>query len=1228
MAAMRGPRLQVGSAAWIAEERSSSLQIVDQEVDEFSYSARNELEWLNEHMASIFNENEINFAETFKTPGKLRSKTPGTIRKQNPQESRMPLSDVFTATPNGPKAQPSSQVNRFKSPQLHALSRPSPLGIKPASPRRVAIFSPKAHEPIHAPQDSGYYGSQDNNAMDGYGHPDPEKTPRIAYDPPALSTSTPLRLSPSRSVARESPERTIQVANQDQVARAFATSSQAHDEESSGESDEEENDVDDYVESYTPLHSPTLNMQVDENSDEMRSPSEASSPIRPLGRKSSLNFASLPAREPLAAGKSNGGRTSRTSCLDNGNNRTSYYQRATGGKSLGNLAKHDSLYDDDQDMMDAEEILAEESEKQPLNHTKTYTQRLQDQITMLGKSQSSGGQTKPAPVPTTQHNTATPKSSPQKEPVATTTTPGAFPEDDDDWIDPPKTVEEVQESRPALSKSFTADIMEGIHSKDTIGQSEFTIPKTRQDGRGVSPQRAPAAMKGFHNLLGHGKSSSVATMPTSSLLLSSDNLALTKTTSVTYPNLTISESHLSDTPSKSPSRSFRDSPLKQVKNKLSSILKSSRGLLASSAAISAEGKSMLSPSPSRLAFHLAPSTESLISRPYSFSHGSDTRSMEEAPSPTKPVARRTRASTEREKEEKRREKEAQHMADQMDKLDRVREEEREKARVFSKEQEKIAAMEKQIVSKTQFERPAVKETPNPMRDSPKKTRVVDDGESKQADRDAEVGDALPAAQAASANKSAGPSQPARAKESKRPVKPTKEISIKAKQAPTVIRVNTSSQTSQYHPAGNRISTASHEVTGLSTSQMSTKASKATLQTKPSTQNLKALASVGRAKGLELTAKKKEQEEREAQRRREAKAEMDKKRAAVQEEQRRLDEEKKNAHRQAALEKAKQTRAPPPAVRSQPNGPPDATLLQQKTDSQPARPPSRVAPGMSVSAAAKTGAKRAFGPDTGDEGPGKRPPSRGGPSYQAKDAKRRRTSDAFDDLDAAQPPNIKGPPVRPSGGFKKDLQPKSVFQNGYGNAPHSATRDLFKATVTAQHNSHMKASHPLDMAQISKGPIPFAPNSNGAGSSFKTPARPGTYNGAKSTVKKATRSSPRFQNGETIELPEIQTDDEDEDDETQGMTVAAWADSPDLRRALMRQETMDPTQIFGQPGPLNMEEVFNKSKDKWHKFRQRTSSANWSGLDRLTEDDIRKDMAARDKMRRDGGWSYEMSKDMM
>lgn len=181
-------------------------------------------------------------------------------------------------------------------------------------------------------------------------------------------------------------------------------------------------------------------------------------------------------------------------------------------------------------------------------------------------------------------------------------------------------------------------------------------------------------------------------------------------------------------------------------------------------------------------------------------------------------------------------------------------------------------------------------------------------------------------------------------------------------------------------------------------------------------------------------------------------------------------------------------------------------------------------------------------------------------------------------------------------------------------------------MTAQHNSAVK--QPMDMSHFSKGAIPFAPNPNPAGSSHKTPVRPPVVAGAKSTAKSAKRSSPRFQNGESIELPEIETDDEDEDDDDGHVVTAAWADSPDLRRALARQEVMDPNQIFGPPAPLVMEEVFSKSKDKWHKFRARTSSANWSGSDRLTEEDIRKDLVAREKLRREGAWSYEMSKDLL
>ena len=203
--------------------------------------------------------------------------------------------------------------------------------------------------------------------------------------------------------------------------------------------------------------------------------------------------------------------------------------------------------------------------------------------------------------------------------------------------------------------------------------------------------------------------------------------------------------------------------------------------------------------------------------------------------------------------------------------------------------------------------------------------------------------------------------------------------------------------------------------------------------------------------------------------------------------------------------------------------------------------------------------------------------------------------------------------------------KSLFPSGYANAPPPPA-NLQRATLISQHNlNQSKPAHPMDMAQVSKAPIPFASSSSQANSqSHKTPARPGApANAGKSAGKSAARSSPRYQNGENIELPEINTDSEDDDDDDKDNFVPlAWANSPALRTQLAKQETIDPSEVFGQPGPLNMEEVFPKSKDRFHKFRARTSSANWSGQDRLTEDEVRKDLEARDRVRRQGGWTYD------
>jgi len=128
-----------------------------------------------------------------------------------------------------------------------------------------------------------------------------------------------------------------------------------------------------------------------------QSASEVSSPAKSvLRKKSSLNFASLPAREPLTSKKSMGTRTSRTSHVEQPKSNSSYptlqenhFDKYAVGKSpTGSLLfGHDAegvnigsmkIYEDSQ-------VIEPDPESTKL-HSKTSTQRLHERITMLGKS--------------------------------------------------------------------------------------------------------------------------------------------------------------------------------------------------------------------------------------------------------------------------------------------------------------------------------------------------------------------------------------------------------------------------------------------------------------------------------------------------------------------------------------------------------------------------------------------------------------------------------------------------------------------------------------------------------------------------------------------------------------------------------------------------------------------------------------------------------------------------
>ncbi|OBT91698.2 hypothetical protein VE01_10263 [Pseudogymnoascus verrucosus] len=1272
-------RLQVGSAAWVAEERSSAVQIADAEVEEFTFSARNELDWLNEHMAEIFNENQMNVTEMFKTPGKLRGKTPRTARKRNPLEVRAPLSDIFSASPrqNG-NGSPLRQVyNERQAPKFKVaedLPVPQADFAVPPKPARAGnnIF-----------QDSGYHGSQSTQAAASMVFESQEATQEATqpFTQPWSPSRTPAkanllsvvddvqseeRRTTEGSYESAKEEQTMQVAMEKVATDTAPTPKQPLEmnfdspEQARPESPElksQETAAPALLEKELP-QLPGTEQKEAEVFDEAATPSDGSSPVRQIVRKSSLSFAALPAREPLTTKKSMGNRPSHLE-----QNRTSYYGRGNDDRGFGNE-------EEDEMDVDAAEPAAEPASKAAQAFNKTYTQRLQDQISMLGQSKPN------APRPSksipniaamaAQQQESRPAASPSRTERAFNA-PGAFPEDEDSWIGPPTTAAPSKSfsPRPALTKSYTTEVMEDIRGKESIGGHEFNVPKQRET-RQPSPLREVAQHRP-NGLFGHAKSQSTSVIRSPNKA-HDDKELLKKTISVSNPNPGGEQS-----PPKSPTKSYRESPLKAAKDKLSSILKTSKGLFASSAAASADAMaSTLSPPPGRMAYQASRSMADLMESTHATSIYPSLKTQPSSQSliPESPSKKATiRKAKEKEV------RDAEVMVQQLNKLDREREKEAEKARLFTQqERERVAAMERKVAAQKELkeqerraaaqkeeerrlaaqkeedrriaaqqeqerlaaiqkeeerkalEREALaREAPVPRatRTSPRKTKAQLEAEGKAAAAAAEYADEnVEMTEASSIPQSLSRSQIGRPKEPvKRPLRPTaKQPPTNSRGAPVVIRVNTGSRPFQPSNAALAASlgdslppAAPQPVAGPSRAKQPVRG----LHPKASVDSLKSVSSstTTKVKALEAAARKREQDEREAQRKRDAKAELTSQLESKRNAQRALEKKQE-------LEKAKLNRPPPPPARPNPHA--DKPLPATHRAAEP-EPVHRMNPTMqrpqeesrmnTLQNTTKAPPKR---PMPADEAQSRPTMPRNGPSYHQNDSKRRKTEDEFlDDAMETQPRGAMAPPIRQSTIRQKDIPMKSLFPTGYSAAPSSHT------TVHNAIPQHMqsKPTRPMDMTQTSKAPINFAPNP-----AHKTPARPlgpGHPNG-KSTSKPSAKSSPRYMNGENIELPEIHTDSEDEDSDAGGdFAVPEWANSPNLAAGIMAQEGCDPTSVFGAPGELRMEEVF-RNKERWGKFRQRTSSANWSGTDRLTEEEIQRDLVARERLRREGGWTYGMS----
>jgi len=159
-------------------------------------------------------------------------------------------------------------------------------------------------------------------------------------------------------------------------------------------------------------------------------------------------------------------------------------------------------------------------------------------------------------------------------------------------------------------------------------------------------------------------------------------------------------------------------------------------------------------------------------------------------------------------------------------------------------------------------------------------------------------------------------------------------------------------------------------------------------------------------------------------------------------------------------------------------------------------------------------------------------------------------------------------------------------------------------------------HPGEISKYATGKIPFA-EPNHAPPPAQKPAAPSSAQRPPPVAK----PSPKYPSGESIHLPEIATDSEDEDDSDSEMfPVPQWAQPKALEGILRQQDGMEVDSIFGPIAPFSLEETFKADK-KVKKYRDRTSSANWNGPDGLTQEEIRRDLAERQRLRLNGGWSF-------
>lgn len=586
--------------------------------------------------------------------------------------------------------------------------------------------------------------------------------------------------------------------------------------------------------------------------DDIGSPSDGSTPERPPIRKSSLTFASLPAREPLK--KSLGPRMSRTSHVDigkvNNSGNPGFLGRQTGGHRTAQAGLDEQAPGDRMDVDDAagaSRESADDETKASKQHNKSSTQRLHEKISMLGKLQPSRP-TKSIPsvsglssahvsypeLPTvnkaeTKSETANrgSREMPAGETMAT---------DEDEWIKPLNTPQ-----RPNLAKSQTFDVAEKSSRAQDQGLERDTSAAQDQsmdEDRPAKPTESQAGAEMYRK-----STTPVHSPPKRPMHQKSASVFNTA-------------GEVSTTPVGSPRN--QDAPLSASKWKLQSIMKSAKGLFSSTGSVSSAAKVEAS-SPDEPREPPAKSS-----------------------TPTKPEGRKTRGSTEREEKRKQKELEDRQKEEDEEEEEKAREQEKQKAAQLKAAQEK-ASQEQENERATSVSAPSPKRIPQPQKQPSKEPEPANEASTKSGIPPPASSQQLPQKQ-----------------NERRPVKPTREPLQKPKPQPVSIRVGSAlSRQIPMAPGSNvQESSVPPAPTPASSSKPATvnkKTSNNSLHTVPSNSSFKSSVSSNTQRKAQLASeRKKEQEEREARRKEEQKREVERKRAAQQQEEARRQEMRSRA----------------------------------------------------------------------------------------------------------------------------------------------------------------------------------------------------------------------------------------------------------------------------------------------------------------------------------------------